>query len=255
MNNFPHAYLTTNKQTLPICLIHIFTAIATRLGLNASPINFPGTALAHVLPHHEAAVEPIIVNASHPTNIILNSQINNSTHLPGIVNTTTPPFYPCAGLPMLMRAVRNILSSLMSIHDVPSSVLHPSLLLSICVHLLFPTDDNTLDRLLAHAYLQDWDCIFLLERLAPSSVPRCRDIIRSRCQTVLDAEEAAELSIHTRTDISVRYFVGMAFVHARHKYVGFIYGWDVSALVFCYAHLLTGHPRLSAKRPRPGWGT
>jgi len=61
MNNFPHAYLTSTKETIPICLVHIFTAIATRLGLNVSPINFPGTVLAHVLPHHEGA-EPIIVS-------------------------------------------------------------------------------------------------------------------------------------------------------------------------------------------------
>ena len=233
MINFPHAYLTTNKQTLPICLVHIFTAIATRLGLNASPINFPSVVLAHVLPRHEAAAEPIIVNASHPTNIILNSQINNATtHFPATVNTTLPPFQPCTGLLMLMRACRNILSSLMSIHDVPSSVRHPSLLLSICVHLLFQIDDDTLDRVLAHAYLQAWDCIFLLDSLAPSLMPRCQGIIRSRCQTVLDGEVAAELNIRSRTGIAVKYFIGMAFVHARYKYIGFIYGWDVSVSFF-----------------------
>ena len=245
MNNFPHAFLTTNKQTLPISLVHIFTAIATRLGLNASPINFPGTVLAHVLPRHEAA-EPIIVNASHPTNTILNSQINNfnATHL--------PPFQPCTGLLMLMRASRNILSSLMSIHDVHPSILHPSLLLSICVHLLFQAEDGILDRLLADAYLQAWDCIFLLDRLAPSLMSRCRGMIRSHCQTVLDAEAAAELNIHNRTGIPVKYFVGMAFEHVRYKYIGFIYGWDVSPSLFCHAWLLTSCLRLNAKRPKTG---
>ena len=234
MHNFPHAYLSTNKQMLPICLIHIFTAIATRLGLNASPINFPGTVLAHVFSRHEAAAEPIIVNASNPTNVILKLQNNNATHLPGIVDTTTPPFQPCTGLPMLMRASRNILSSLMSIHDVPSSIFHPSLLLSICVHLLFQTGDDTLERLLANVHLQAWDCIFLLDCLAPSLTPRCRDMIISRCQTALDAEAISGLNIHYRSGpgIPVKYFVGMAFVHARYKYVGFIYGWDVSSLVF-----------------------
>ena len=245
MNNFPHAFLTTNKQTLPISLVHIFTAIATRLGLNASPINFPGTVLAHVLPRHEAA-EPIIVNASHPTNTILNSQINNATDL--------PPFQPCTGSLMLMRASRNILSSLMSIHDVRPSILHPSLLLSICVHLLFQADDDILDRLLADASLQPWDCIFLLDRLAPQLMPRWRGMIRSNCQTVLDAEAAAELNIHNRTGTAVKYFVGMAFVHVRYNYVGFIHGWDVSpSFFFCYVWLLTSRPRLSAKRPMTGW--
>jgi F-box protein 21 len=248
MNSFPHAFLTTNKQTLPISLVHIFTAIATRMGLNASPINFPGTVLAHVLPRHEAAA-PIIVNASHPTNTILNSQIYNAAHLPGIA----PPFHPCTGLPMLMRASRNIISSLMTIHDVRPSILHPSLLLSLCVHFLFQADDDILNRLLADAYLQAWDCIFLLDRLAPSLLSRCRGMIRSHCQTVLDAEAAAELNIHSRTNIPVKYFVGMAFVHARYNYVGFIYGWDVSPSLFCYAWLLTSRSRLSAKRPKTGW--
>ena len=256
MNNFPHAFLTTNKHTLPISLVHIFTAIATRLGLNASPINFPDTVLAHVLPRHEAA-EPIIVNLrlSHdPTNAVtilnLNSQINNATHLPAI----DPHFHPCTGLPMLMRASRNILSSLMSNDDVRPSIYHPSLLLSICVHLLFQADDDILNRLLAaNAYLQAWDCIFLLDRLAPSLMSRCRGMIRSHCQTVLDAEAAAELNIHSRTGIQVKYFVGMAFVHARYNYVGFIYSWDVSPSFFCYARLLTSRSRLSAKRPKTGW--
>ena len=233
MNNFPHAFLTTNKQTLPISLVHIFTAIATRLGLNASPINFPGTVLAHVLPRHEAA-EPIIVNtASHPTNTILNPQINS------LDATNLPPFHPCTGLLMLMRASRNILSSLMSIHDVRPSILHPSLLLSICVHLLFQADDDILDRLLADAYLQAWDCIFLLERLAPSLMSRCRGMIRSHCQTVLDAEAAAELSIHSRTGVPVKYFVGMAFEHVKYKYIGFIYGWHVSPSFFFLLCLVT----------------
>ena len=229
MNNFPHAYLTTNKQTIPISLVHIFTAIATRQGLNASPINYPGTVLAHVLPRHEAA-EPMIVNVSHPrpTDAILNSQINNA-HLPGIALH----FQPCTGLPMLMRASRNILASLpVQNSDVLPSILRPSLLLSLCVHLLFQAEDDVLNRLLDDAYLQAWDCIFLLDRLAPSLVSRCQGMIRSQCQTVLDAEAVAELNIHSRTGIPVKYFVGMAFVHARYKYVGFIFGWDVSPSFF-----------------------
>lgn len=230
MNNFPHAYLTTNKQTLPLCLIHVFTAIATRLGLNASPINFPGTVLAHVLPPHEAA-EPIIVNASvaHPRNSILNSQINMATYVPGIVNTTMEPFHPCTGLLMLKRASRNILSSLMSIHEVAPPIFHPSLLLSICVHLLFQADDGILDRLFSHIHLQAWDCILLLDHLAPSLAENCQAMVKSRCQTILDAEGAEELTVHSRTGKAAKYFVGMPFVHGKYNYIGFIYGWDVSS--------------------------
>jgi len=262
LNNFPHAYLTTNKQTLPICLVHIFTAIATRLGLNASPINFPGTVLAYVLPCHEGA-EPVIVNTSvaHPTNSILNSQnspegLHMVTHLSGLalaLNATAQSLQPCTGLLMLLRASRNILSALMSIPDVPPYVLHPSLLLSICVHLLFQANDDTLDRLLSNIYLQALDCILLLDCLAPSLTERCRTMVRSRCQAVLDAEAVAELNIYSRTGKSVKYFVGMAFVHARYNYVGFIYGWDVSSPhSFCYAQLLTNVLRLTAMPARTG---
>jgi F-box protein 21 len=235
MNNFPHAYLT-NKQTLPLCLVHIFTAIATRLGLNASPINFPGTVLAHVLPRHEGA-EPVIVNpsVSQVADPILNSPFSHqslhmATHLPGLsmdVSTTSQSLQPCTGLLMLIRASRNILS-LMSIYDVPPSILRPALLLSICVHFLLQAEDETLDRLLSNVRLQAWDCILLLDCLAPSLIARCRAMVRFRCQTVLDAEAAAELNIHRRTGKLVRYFVGMAFVHASYNCVGFIYGWDVS---------------------------
>lgn len=114
-------------------------------------------------------------------------------------------------------------------HDVPLSVLHPSLLLSICVHLLFQADNDILDRLFSNVYLQALDCILLLGRLAPSLTERCQAKVRLRCQTVLDEEAAEELKIRRRTGKPViKYFVGMAFVHSRYKYVGFIYGWDVN---------------------------
>jgi F-box protein 21 len=199
------------------------------VGLDASPIDFPGTVLAHVLPRHEAA-GPIIVDVSCPTNAILYPQRNNPPRalLPDIAS-------PCTGLPMLMRASRNILSSL-SDQDVCPSILRASLLLSICVHLLSQEgDDDGFNQLLADAEnveLEAWDCIFLLDRLAPFLMSRSQGMIRSHCQTVLNAEAAAELNIHSRTGISVKYFVGMAFVHTRYMYLGFIYGWDVSPSLF-----------------------
>ncbi|KAF7347690.1 F-box domain-containing protein [Mycena venus] len=47
-NHFPHLYLTTNKRSIPISLVHIFVSLARQLGIPASPIEFPARVLAHI---------------------------------------------------------------------------------------------------------------------------------------------------------------------------------------------------------------
>ena len=61
-NHFPHRFLTTNRQTLPMSLVWTFVCLATRFGFEARPVNYPETVLAAIkLPESK---EWIYVNLS-----------------------------------------------------------------------------------------------------------------------------------------------------------------------------------------------
>ncbi|KAF8167626.1 hypothetical protein B0H34DRAFT_24380 [Crassisporium funariophilum] len=227
LHNYPHAYLSTNKKTIPICLVHVFVAIGSRLHLNASPINFPGTVLAYVLP--PGAAKPIIVNpsASSSRRFIIDPDLQDPIMQMVPSNVLIPEYFqPCTGMAMLLRASRNVLASIVATHEVPRGIVHPSVLMAACVHLLFQADDRTVERLFLNITLQPLDCIFLLDSLAPCLIERCKTLIERHCQAELADAATTEGDIHSRVDKPVKYFVGMAFVHARYGYLGFIYGWD-----------------------------
>ncbi|CAA7265914.1 unnamed protein product [Cyclocybe aegerita] len=227
LNNFPHASLTTKKRTIPISLAHIYAAIGTRLGIDVSPVNFPGTVLAHVLPR-EPGAEPLIINASasQPQQAVGNLSIAdpvpawNAMH--GYSNIREF-LVPCSGQLMLLRASNNILSSLMSVADVPRYVVRPAVLFAVTTHLLFQADERTLRRLMSEVKLQPLDCIFMRKELAPCLVERCAALLKAHIDFALE-EEAADES-NRRTPNGPKYFVGMGFYHILYGYFGFIWGW------------------------------
>ena len=47
-NHYPHKFLTTNHQTLPMSLVWTFVCLATRFGFEARPIGYPGTVIAAI---------------------------------------------------------------------------------------------------------------------------------------------------------------------------------------------------------------
>lgn len=48
-NHYPHKFLTTNRQTLPMSLVWTFVCLATRFGFEARPVGYPGTVLAAIM--------------------------------------------------------------------------------------------------------------------------------------------------------------------------------------------------------------
>ena len=47
-NHYPHKFLTTNHQTLPMSLVWTFVCLATRFGFEARPVGYPGTVIAAI---------------------------------------------------------------------------------------------------------------------------------------------------------------------------------------------------------------
>jgi len=225
-------------------LVHIFTAIGTRLGLDVSPINFPGTVLAYVQPL-TSGEQPIVVNpSSHaPAEIVAELQNANpvpQTHLHFPMGNLHSRLIPCDGASMLMRASRNVLGALMNGHEATRSTAYPALLLTFCVNILFQMDDNSLSRFFQNIHVQPLDCIFLLKDLSPALLPRCQTLLKAHCHTVLKEEAIGGAVQHHRDNNSVKFFVGMPFIHAKYQYVGFICGWDVSDFMSHRSNLAYG---------------
>ncbi|KAF9486300.1 hypothetical protein BDN70DRAFT_662 [Pholiota conissans] len=228
LNKFPHVYLTANRATIPISLVHIFVAIATRLGIDASPVNFPRVVLSYVRPIHQGA-DPIIVNPSarNPSNFVIhsNTPYNDNPVLQAQVDSvlTIIPT-PCDAALMLIRACHNISAALPRYTTQADA--HASALLVLCTNLIFQAETNVLHGLFTSADLRPLDCIFLLDELAPYLRPRCRRLLEDACQSVIAENNIVVREVSRRKPGAVCFFVGMAFVHVQYGYTGFIISWD-----------------------------
>ncbi|KAF9056111.1 hypothetical protein BJ165DRAFT_477418 [Panaeolus papilionaceus] len=192
LNNFPHAYLSTNKRTLPISLVHIFVAICSRLSIRASPINFPGTVLAHVEPA-DPTKDAIYINpsaADHDVVVTLSSPV--ITRFNTTPQTITRFLTPCNGLPMLVRASRNILGMAVSRADGSPYIDHSAILVPLCTHMIFTSDRRTVSSLLDIFKLDPMDIIFLQQHVLPLLTGSLWQHLQSYCQAVLDQEEETE---------------------------------------------------------------
>lgn len=240
MNNFPHAYLTTNKRTLPIALVHVFVSLARRLGLDASPVNFPEKVLCHVRSPREGD-GPYHINTyvSNADNCIIRMQdLRLHTSNPHILDTIPQAYLsryldPADPSVMLLRAARNILVSYSHVPYLPYDVAQSCLYLTVVVHLMFHGDIEGIARVLGTVNLRPVDCAtFLMNRLAPLLSTPTRLLLETHCRQTLEEEAMEAAMVQTRNGpYSVQYFVGLPFRHRRYGYIACIIGWDVSFTV------------------------
>jgi F-box protein 21 len=231
MNRFPHAYLSTHKRAIPISLVHIFASIGTRLGLQVSPVNYPGTVLAHVIPK-ERDLQPIIVNPSSNLERDLAEELSTSRAL-DLLQSMDPTLSaetnlkPCGGQLMLLRASRNIISILPSLRYMQSPIVYPSVLFVLCTHLLFEGDNPTLEFLVSilRRKAQSLDCIFLLRDLRPVLNSRCQKVLQGYCNDVAANEDEIANTVRRRSVSKMRYFLGMPCRNSS-GHLCFIYGWE-----------------------------
>ncbi|KAJ3568594.1 hypothetical protein NP233_g5615 [Leucocoprinus birnbaumii] len=228
MNHFPHAYLTTNRLTLPIALIHIFVSLGRRLGLDASPINFPEKVLAHVRSHRERE-EPYYINAYvRDASECIISRGDLGLHLsnPDILIPTH--LSPAAPSIMLLRAARNILISYSHASRLSYDMAQGCLYLAMVVHLMFHGDVEGVAQILRTVDLLPIDCsTFLMDKLAPILPPPSRMLLELHCKTALEQEAVESEKVQVRSRFEpVRYCVGLPFKHRRYGYIACIVRWD-----------------------------
>ena len=236
LNHFPHSYLITSKRTLPISLVHIFVAISRRIGINASPVNFPGTVIVHV-PTQQPEAPSIIVNPStmDPTKWIMNIPFDIVAMLPSSPlreRSVSELLVPSNAKTMLMRASHNILFAFQEDMTVDFDHWQPAMFAAISAQFLLQAELPFL-RILSKILtgLSTLDCsAFILNRLAPMVPQPHRLLLEQRCSPDMEEEALVASTRHIRQEnATVRYFVGMVMEHVRNGYIGCIIGWDVSS--------------------------
>ncbi|KAF9454114.1 hypothetical protein P691DRAFT_657002 [Macrolepiota fuliginosa MF-IS2] len=238
LNHFPHTYLTTNKRTLPIALIHVFVSLARRLGLDASPVNFPEKVLCNVRsprgdgPYHINAfvedAEKCIIKIQD-----LGLHLSDPRLLDSISQTYLSRYLdPADPSTMLLRAARNILVSYSHAPTLSYDVRQRCLYLAVVVHLMFHGDIEVIARILRAVDLRDVDCTtFLLDKLAPILPTPTKRLLETHCKIILDHEAVDATRVQTRHDSPpVQYCVGLPFRHRRYGYIACIVRWDAMCM-------------------------
>ncbi|KIK70699.1 hypothetical protein GYMLUDRAFT_32738 [Collybiopsis luxurians FD-317 M1] len=230
-NLLPHLYLTLNKRTIPLSLVHVFVSIARSLGIVASPVNFPIRVLVHIaVPNPE--IDDFYVDvfgASTQPILSLRDDIPVLLARQGILpNSMIDYVSPSTSVPMLLRNGRNILSSL-NIASSSTNLTRPSALLALIIFTVLTGAERFVGQLMARA--EPLDCAtFISEALIPSleGEGRVAESLAEHCRQILEAEAnaAKEIRLRSLEEKPVQNFVGMIFKHKKYGYTAVITGWD-----------------------------
>ncbi|TFK30907.1 hypothetical protein FA15DRAFT_662973 [Coprinopsis marcescibilis] len=227
LNKFPHLYLSTHKETIPMSLVHIFVSLCRQIGIQAFPISFPGTVLANV-PRKDTL--PLAVN---PSAIELHNAVLNERS--DIVLDKSFPFsvFPgphddmlraCLDTGALLVRFHNNVQASMGDSRVIAGNRIGAALMSLCVGALVH-DDNGIRHVLTEASILPFIDIFLLSKyLLPLLSPNKRQVLEFYWSDTLSSGQIQPKRRSPKG--SPNYFVGMVMEHAKYHYQGVIYGWD-----------------------------
>ncbi|KAH0838039.1 YccV-like-domain-containing protein [Lanmaoa asiatica] len=245
---FPHWFLTTHKDTIPISLVYIFVCLARRLGIRAAPVDFPPRVLV-IVSSPEPTVSDIIVDVfGSRSKAILSLQEDVPRLLTDAGIAPLPVMRsvrPASTASMVVRASRNILASfsfLPPMESISEGDLHTAFYVGLTVNLIFMNDRRYLLNIMKHIARFPLDILSVLtDALAPGLSPPIQEQLLASCKAAHEDEDeaAASLMLRSKLSIPIKHFVGMIFKHAKYEYIGYIYGWEVS---FSFAVLVDVGP-------------
>jgi len=156
-NHFPHCFLSTHRKTIPLSLVYLFVAIARRLGIAASPTDFPHRVIAHVSSSNPEVSDIYIDVYGSSTKAVLSARDDIPRLLiqAGITPASMLRYIaPSTASHMLLRAGRNILSSLRMlpqdiISGVSESDCEAAMYACYCVNILLTGDDQVVPHLMS----------------------------------------------------------------------------------------------------------
>jgi F-box protein 21 len=230
---FPHWFLTTHKDTIPLPLVYIFVCIARRLGMTAAPIDFPARVLA-IVSSPDPTVSDIFVDVfGSRTRAILSTQEDIPRLLihAGIIPSSMMHYIrPASTMSMVVRASRNILASFSAINEVAEGDPRIAFYVALTVNLIFLNGPQYLLNIMKHIGRFPLDILSVLtDVLAPALNPTIKHQLLASCKAAHEDEDEAAASVTLRSNlpIPIKHFVGLIFRHSKYEYIGYIYGWEV----------------------------
>jgi F-box protein 21 len=230
LNVFPHAFLQARyHETIPMSLVFIYVVVARRLGINASPANFPAVVQVHIQPP-DPSEPPRLLDMRSATPLV---QLSHNAIAPAMQldEHTRPAETPM----MLTRSANNIIVFMRYERTYGQSMSLPWLLESheeafyaasswmfMNSHMAqfnsCPPDSKPLDVI-----------AILLDAICPVLQEASRNVLTKYCERCLEKDEKKAASVKYRSEHpAVTYFVGLVFKHRVHNHIACIYGWDVS---------------------------
>ncbi|KII94085.1 hypothetical protein PLICRDRAFT_171762 [Plicaturopsis crispa FD-325 SS-3] len=238
-NHFPHFYLHSHRKTIPLPLVAVFVSIAGRLGIQASPVDFPAKVIAHVSspdPNTPDIYVDVYASAARPILSVRNDLMQLLMNAGVAPPTVGRHIAPTSAAPMLLRAARNILQSYRLIYvqadaRPAEAITQPAVYAALCASLLLTNDPRLCAPMLDYISAFPLDvAAVLLDRFSPCLQPASQSTLKQVCLSALADDEHEALTTHRRSPHSVRFFVGLVFQHLHHGYKGVVIGWDPTCL-------------------------
>jgi F-box protein 21 len=214
--------------------VYVFVAISRRLGVAASPVNFPGRVIAHVsspLPTVSDIYVDVFASDTHPI-ISVRDDIPNMLRRAGVPPAAMAGYLsPGRASRLLLRAAQNIL------HSDPGSgeellevELEAANYAVACIHLLFMNEQQLIAPMMSHILVHSLEAATVLSNIM---IPRLQGpakvALAAKCEEILKGEEEAATKVHLRSLVSaqIKFYVGTVFQHKAYDYIGCIIGWEV----------------------------
>ena len=223
-------------------LVYVFVSICRRLGIAASPTDFPGCVLAHVS-SPDPAVSDIFVDVfGSADKAILSLAEDIPTRLAMArvpLNALMRCISPCGADSSMLRQAKNIFNGFQRQNGgphPPAGEIEATFYAAACAFTIFSHEDLFINEL---AIIEPLDVKAIqLDLICDALLPNIRDQLKAACSKRLVAEVLENaVSLRSQLQAKPKYFVGMFFTYTTPDRIGCIIGWKVR---FCFQRILLG---------------
>lgn len=233
VNQFPHAFMRTeNRQTIPMGLVYVYTSVARKLGIRASPTNYPGKVLCHIDPIDPKQNEMLFDVCGRAPPLVFTSRELPQMLIDLGLRPDMPAeiIRPCRVGTILHRAAANTIIAVRwnqrraTVGEFTENQAWCSYA-ALCISML----QNQDNPIFAQVDSKPLDAIAVItDIVCPALNEPARDNLAKHCEKIVEADEESVRTLWVRTvEPRTRYFVGLMVQHAKAEYVGCIIGWHV----------------------------
>ena len=243
LNQFPHAFMRAeSRKTIPMGFVYVYTSVARKLGIRASPTNYPGKVLCHIDPIDPEQNEMLFDVCGQAPPLVFTSRELPQMLLDLGLRPDMPAeiIRPCRVGTILHRAAANTIIAVRwnqrraTAGEFPENQAWCSYA-ALCISML----QNQDNPIFAQVDSKPLDAVALMtDVVCPALTEPARDNLARYCEKIVEADEEAARTVWTRTGEprTVLYFVGLMVQHAKYEYVGCIIGWHVSHEQFMFSN-------------------